>query len=406
MKLARIALRNVRRNTRRTAVTVVTAVIGVVVIVLARGLVKGFQNETIVSMVETRTGDIQIHRSGYRETLEVLPLDMSIALDEIREDLSGVEGIDDIAGRIFFSAQLATEDEAAVMVGKAIDVEREVVICPRLKDSICLGEFLSGEDRNALVVTRDLYEALDAELGDAFTLFAASREGGINATELVLKGVTASDLPDSKRRMGYVPLETAQHLLLMGGIATEAVVKADRGRDVDRVAARISARLAGRGLEVNTWKEIEKNLRRMLANHDLLATVVSAILFIIVFSTVTNTMLMVVLERTAEIGTMTAIGFKGRHIMSLFLLEGGFKGVAGGVIGTALGAFAVLVLNSAGIPFRMPGGSGAVYMIRPEIDLETAVLAFSFSVGAALLASVYPALRAAGTQPVDALRSV
>jgi putative ABC transport system permease protein len=357
-------------------------------------------------MVETRTGDIQIHREGYMETLEVLPLDMSITLDEIRDSLSGIEGIGDISGRIFFSGELATEEEAAVMVGKAIDVEKETVICPRLKDSVYLGEFLSARDRNALVVTRDLYEALDAKLGDTFTLFAASREGGINATELTLKGVTDPDLPGSMKRLGYVPLETAQRLLLMDGIVTEVVLKTEGGRSVDEVAGEIRARLNGRGLETNTWREIEYSLRLMLANHDLMATVVSAILFVIVFSTVTNTMLMVVLERTAEIGTMTAIGFKGRHILSLFLLEGGLKGVAGGVIGTALGAFAVLGLKSAGIPFRMPGGSGSVYMIRPEIDLKTVVLAFSFSVVAALLASVYPALRAARTRPVEALRSV
>jgi putative ABC transport system permease protein len=406
MRLVKLALRNVRRNSRRTAITVVTAVIGVVVIVFARGLVKGFQNETIVSMVETRTGDIQIHRSGYRETLDVLPLDMSFALDEVREDLSGIDGIGAVSGRILFSGQLTTEEESATMVGKAIDVEKEAVICPRLKDSVYLGEFLAVGDRNAIVLTRDLYEALDVELGDTFTLFAASREGAINATELMLKGVTNSDLPDSRRRLGYIPLETAQRLLLMDGIVTEVVVKTEGGRDVDRVRGAVRSRLGGRGLEVNTWKEIEQNLRRMLANHDLLAMVVSAILFVIVFSTVTNTMLMVVLERTGEIGTMTALGLRSRYIMSLFLLEGGLKGVIGGVIGTAVGAAGILALKSAGIPFRMPGGSGAVYMIRPEIDLETVVLAFLFSVGAALLASVYPALRAARTQPVEALRSV
>jgi len=74
VKLLKIAIRNTKRNVRRTAITIVTVVIGVFVIIFAGGMVKGFQNETIVQMIETRTGDIQIHKTGYRETLEMLPL--------------------------------------------------------------------------------------------------------------------------------------------------------------------------------------------------------------------------------------------------------------------------------------------------------------------------------------------
>ena len=78
MKLLKIAIKNTKRNVRRTAITVVTVVVGVFVIVLAGGVVKGFQNETIVQVIETRSGDIQIHKKGYRESLNVLPLDLSV----------------------------------------------------------------------------------------------------------------------------------------------------------------------------------------------------------------------------------------------------------------------------------------------------------------------------------------
>jgi len=401
-----MALRNIRRNTRRTAVTVVTVVIGVVVIVFARGLVKGFQNETIINMVETRTGDIQVHRAGYRETLDTAPLDLSIELGEILADLSGDTGIREVAGRILFSGRLATEEESAFMLGKAVDVERELGVCPRLKDGVFLGEFLAPGDRNTIVVTGDLYRSLDVEPGETFTLFATTREGAINATELILKGVIDSDLPDANKKTGYIPLSTGQDLLLMDGIVTEIVVKVEKEHDIDAVAGGMRGRLSGRGLEVATWKEIEQNIRRMLANHDFLAMVVSVILFVIVFSTVMNTMLMVVLERTSEIGTLAAFGFKRGHILSLFLLEGGMKGAIGGVLGIVIGTAAVLILNATGMPFHMPGGSGVTYMIRPEIDLRTIVLALTFSVGSALLASLYPASRAARMDPVEALRSV
>jgi putative ABC transport system permease protein len=406
VRLLRIALRNIGRNTRRTAVTVVTIVIGVMVIVFARGLVLGFQNETVVNMVETRTGDIQIHVAGYRETLDTAPLDLTMGLSEIAVELSGVTGVRDIAGRILFSGRLVTEEESAVMLGKAVDVERELTVCPRLRDGVTLGEFLVPGEGNAIVLTGDLHRMLDVEPGETVTLFATSREGAINATELVLRGVIESDLPDANRKTGYIPLSTAQDLLLMDGEVTEVVIKAEEDRDIDAIAAGIGRVLSGRGLEVDTWEVIERNIRRMLANHDFLAMVVTVILFVIVFSTVMNTMLMVVLERTNEIGTMTAFGFKRRHILSLFLLEGGLKGAFGGAVGTGFGAVAVIALKATGMPFHMPGGSGMTYLIRPEIDIRTIVLALALSVGSALLATLYPAGRAARMHPVEALRSV
>ncbi|MBW2217088.1 MAG: ABC transporter permease [Deltaproteobacteria bacterium] len=406
MKLLKIAIRNTRRNVKRTAITVITVVIGVFVIVLATAVVKGFQNETIVNMIESRTGDIQIHRMGYRETLDMLPLDLSFKLDNVLNGIQGISGIKEISGRILFSGQLTTQEESAVLLGKAIDVRKELVICPRLKDSMILGEFLTPEDKNTIVLTEDLYKKLKVNIGDAFLLFAASKAGAINATELVLKAVFRSDLPDSSKKLGFIPLRTAQNLLLMDGIVTEVVLKKQRNYDINKMAGEIKNRFAGQGLEINTWDEIELSIRRMVQNIGFLSIVVSTILFIIVFSTVMNTMLMVVLERTSEIGTLMAIGFKRKHILSLFLLEGGIKGLIGGMIGSFLGGLVVFVLSVVGVPFYRPGVEGVTTIIRPEIDFEIFVLAFLFSVGAALLASIYPANRGSKMNPVEALRSV
>jgi len=104
VKTFQIASRNIRRDFRRTAITIITIVIGVFVIILARGILMGFQNETKVQVIETRTGDIQIHRTGYLETLNILPLDLSFRLDNAMELVSGIDGIQEATGRILFSS--------------------------------------------------------------------------------------------------------------------------------------------------------------------------------------------------------------------------------------------------------------------------------------------------------------
>jgi putative ABC transport system permease protein len=406
VKLLRIAIRNTKRNTKRTAITVITIVIGVFVIILAKGVIKGFQKETIVQMIETRTGDIQIHKIGYRESLDILPLDLSLTFNDVLNGMSDIKGIKEVSGRILFSGQLTTQEESAVLSGKAIDVAKELAICPRLKDSMVLGEFLTPEDKNKIVITKDLYKILKINIGDTILLFATSQKGAINATELMLKGVFHSNLPDSSNKLGYIPLKTAQELLLMDGIVTEVVLKKGTNEDINNIVGKMKNKFEGYELEINTWEEIEQGLRRVVENQGLLALVVSVILFIIVFSTVMNTMLMVVLERTNEIGTLMAIGFKRLHILSLFIVEGAIKGLIGGILGTVLGTIVVFILKITGFTFHTPGIEEAAYVIRPEIDLNIIILALLFSIGAAALASLYPASRASNMDPVEALRSI
>lgn len=406
MKILKIAIRNITRNKRRTTITVISIAIGVFVIVIARGIIKGFQNETIIQMIETRTGDIQIHKTGYRETLNILPLDLSINFNDVLNGMSDIKRIKEISGRILFSGQLTTPEESTVLYGKAIDVAKELAICPRLNDNMDLGEFLTPEDRNKIVLNKDVYKKLGVEIGTSVLLFATSKAGAINATELILKGVFHSDLPDSNKNLGYIPLKTAQELLLMNGMVTEVVLKKEENYDINKIVGEMKNKFSGHDYEINTWQEIEQSIDRMVENQNLLSGAVSVVLFIIVFSTVMNTMLMVVLERTNEIGTLMAIGFKRKHILSFFLLEGFFKGLIGGIIGTIVAAIVVFSLNTIGIPFYMPGSTETSFIIKPEIDLKIILLAFLFSIGAAVLASLYPANRGSKMNPVEALRSV
>jgi putative ABC transport system permease protein len=406
VKLLKIAIRNTKRNVKRTAITIVTVIVGVFIIVFAGASVKGFQNETIVQVIETRTGDIQIHKIGYRETLDIMPLDLAINFNDVLTGISGIKGINEISGRILFPAQLTTQEESAVLFGKAIDVAKEIAICPRVKGNMVLGEFLTPEDKNKIVLTKDSAERLKINIGDTILLFATSQKGAINATELILKGVFLSDLPDSSKKLGYIPLKTAQELLLMDGMVTEVVLKKEKNFDISKIVGGMKNKFAGYEFEINTWEEIEQIILQMVENQNFLSLIVSVILFIIVFSTIMNTMLMVVLERTSEIGTLMAIGFKRIHILTLFVFEGTLKGLIGGILGTVLGVVVVYIVNTIGIPIYKPGIEEVSFILRPEIDLKLIILALLFSIGAAVLASLYPANRASKMNPVEALRSV
>jgi len=132
---------------------------------------------------------------------------------------------------------------------------------------------------------------------------------------------------------------------------------------------------------------------------------------LIVAVIIANTLLMAVFERFREIGILAALGMKRRQIMQIFLFEASILGLAGIVVGFALGSVGVVYLSNVGIPIGAAAsvagsnfaiGSTMYAHYAPDTFFWLAVWTLVF----VLLASLYPARYAARKEPVDALRSL
>jgi len=109
-----------------------------------------------------------------------------------------------------------------------------------------------------------------------------------------------------------------------------------------------------------------------------------------------NIMLVTVTERTREIGIRKAIGARRRDILLQFLIESMVLSGLGGLLGIAVGWFISAQISS----IKIGGGS----LPPPVVSIPSVLLAFGVSVGIGLFFGIYPANRAAGLHPIEALR--
>ncbi len=104
-----------------------------------------------------------------------------------------------------------------------------------------------------------------------------------------------------------------------------------------------------------------------------------------------NIMLVSVTERTKEIGLRKAVGAKRRTILMQFLVETVTLSLIGGTLGILLGVGVALLVGATGI-------------INTTVTLDSILLAVTFSLAVGLFFGIYPANRAAGLQPIEAVR--
>ena len=135
---------------------------------------------------------------------------------------------------------------------------------------------------------------------------------------------------------------------------------------------------------LSTVQETGKTFTMLLAGIAIVSLVVGGI-------GIMNIMLVSVTERTREIGIRKAIGAQPRDILGQFLVEALIVSLSGGVVGVALGFVATrLASKFAGWPT----------VVTPQ----SVVLSFSFAFAVGLFFGFYPARKASGLNPIDALR--
>lgn len=405
--LLRMALRNAARNTRRSALTALTILLGTTLLIIGLSWLDGLLGGLIDNIAAT-AGEVRVLKPEYEAREELFPLYENIA--EVAPVVKAVEDAGYAAHPLIrVGVTISVGEEIGEHFGLLLGADRayyEDVM--DLDAHLVEGAFFTpGEESSQVILGKTLASDLGATVGEELLFLGQTQDGSISPIKGVLVGVV--DAEDAlSNRQAYTSLERLQYLTDIPDGAIEVAVQIgdpDRAREV---AATLRESPALKPYLVQAWSE--RPMFAMLS--DMTGLVYGVLAGSIVFITalgVLNTMLMSVLERTAEVGVLRALGMGRLSVVFLFVVEALGIGALGAFPGVAVGALVSYYLEINGVEMGEKISAEVSLPIsttfHADLSVEVALVSLALGLCMAALGALLPSIRAAGIQPVDAMRS-
>ncbi|MCK5068254.1 MAG: ABC transporter permease [Bacteroidales bacterium] len=218
------------------------------------------------------------------------------------------------------------------------------------------------------------------------------------------------DIKNSMFEMSQVMVKNEDLRVLTGMAPNEyhqLIIRLETLESTEEVTASLAEKLPG--LEVMNWKEIQPDLAMMTDMVQKFYAIFMVIILAALAFGIVNTMLMVVLERTKELGMLTAIGMNKKRVFNMIMLESVFLSLVGGVTGMIISQLVIGVTAKKGINFASYAegfeAMGYPAHIYPVISTSFFITVTVLIIITGILSSIYPALKALKLDPAEALRT-
>ncbi|CAK4075515.1 ABC transporter permease [Vibrio sp. 16] len=389
----RVAFLNLQRNRRRSVLSILIIAIAVFALTAAGGFGL-YTYESLKESTARETGHITISQPNYFEMDEEMPLENGLADSAtISKALIANKAIRGIQPRIEFNGLISNGSKSTIFVGSGVN-DREFDMKGPFLD-IRQGKTLSNvnsprydESEPEVMLGVDLAKNLKVSVGDWVTLLATTSDGALNAFDFKVRGIFSTGVPELDKRQLYLHILSAQDLLASDRVSTLSVFLFDTQKTqtvqnwVDTTLSNIDL---AQEIELTPWQDRAFFYSKVKDLYDRIFGIMGAVMALVVFVALFNTMTMSVTERTREIGTLSALGTYPSEIVSGFVKEAGLLALIGSVVGGLLSALAALFLMVVDVQMPPPPGRTDGYPLTIYFSLE---LVLACTLGVALICTV------------------
>jgi putative ABC transport system permease protein len=404
----KIAFLNVLRNRRRTLITVLAIVFGSLSLIVFGGFVESMYDGLRESMIRSQLGHLQIYKKGYSEFGSLEPEKYLLTAREVETIMKTVEqqpGVEIVTSRLNFSGLLSNGKVSAGVFGMGMDAEKESLMNSSVR--IVEGEDLFAEDLESALIGTGLATSMNVKTGDWLTLLSTTASGAVNAVDIHVAGIITTGMKEIDDRFIRANLAQIQSLMQTDSL-TRVIVLLDKTEHTEPVRARLQQVFQNQRLavEIKSWSDLADYYHKVVSMFNNVFGFIKVIVVVIVILGIANTMMMAVMERTSEIGTIRALGNTRREILGLFLTEAVYLGLIGGLIGIVAGILAAKGITAGNLMMPPPPGGTTGFPIRILLVPRLLWEALWLGIMASVVSSLYPAIKASRLKIVDAIRFI
>lgn len=404
MWLIRLAWKNLWRNKSRSLITLSAIFFAVILSTITESLKKGVFDNLVKNVVSFYTGYIQIHKAGYQE--EQILDNALLATAEQENNIRKTNNVKSFTRRLE-SFALASSNEltrGCMIVG--IDPEKENEITS-LRSKVLKGNYLNDQS-DGVLLGQGLAEKMNLTLGDTIFLIGQGYHGAMAADKFPVAGILKFGSPQLNERMLFLTLRKAQTFLSADGMITSYILSLNNEKQLASTALEVKKNL-DKETEVLTWEEILPDIKQHISTDSNNMKIVQWVLYLLICFGIFSTMLMMLMERTYEIGMLIAVGMRKRLLILLLLVESLLSVLTGCLLGLIFSIPIVNYLHTHPIRFGKEVarayerfGFEAIFPAsnHPDIFLSQAITVLV--IGCVL--ALYPAFKIIRLRPTEALK--
>lgn len=405
MKNIIMAWRNLWRKPWRTVITSGSVFFGVLFTAFMTSMQYGSYESMIDNVVKFYSGYMQIFTEDYHENKTINnTFEMN---DSLRNIIENEKEITFYTPRLEYFTLTSSEEltKGAVVIG--IDPESENKVT-NLKKWVVEGDYLEKNDKGVLVAT-DLAKYLKIGVGDTLVLYGQGFHGVMAAGLYPVKGILKFPSPELNKQFVYIELSTCQQYFSAPNRLTSLVLMVEDHYHLPAALKHLKKEIKPPFL-LMSWSELQPELVSMIEGDRAGGMVMKGILYMIITFGIFGTILMMISERSRELGVMIAIGMQRFRLGSILFLETLFMGILGAVAGiTASIPLAFYFYNN---PIPLTGDAGQTmidmgiepymyFSMQPQVFYTQAITVFIIT----LIIALFPIYKSFTLKLTKALRA-
>jgi ABC-type lipoprotein release transport system permease subunit len=371
---------------------------------VASGISKGMVIDMVNNALDTETSNIQVHNSKFVENSEVEFIIKNS--DEYVKEIKNIEEVKAVSQRSksFGMASTASKAKGIIINGIIPDSEKQVT---GIYKHLVYGTYFEDKRKNRIVIGEKLAKELKVKLKSKIILTFQDYDGNLTGAAFKVEGIFKTNNSTFDGGNVFVRKSDIDRLLdLPSGSSHEIAVLLNdykKTADVIPVVKKIMP-----DYKVEGWYDINPYLQFASSLTGFMLYLFMAIIMLALGFAIVNTMLMVVLERTKELGMIMAVGMNKYKVFKMILYETTFLGIMGGIFGLLVSAWFTSYFGENGIDISSVAqgfealGYGAV--MHPVLTTFDYVSVAAMVILTSFIASIFPTIRALKMKPVDAIR--